>query len=185
MIRRPPRSTLFPYTTLFRSPSRSAGGLATFSDAAIEDDDHPLVVGEDALEILVLLRGMPGHDEEETWTWVGLCLPIAPPHAPIIASAVSRARTGRSCRRDNRSAAHVAGFRRPGGQDARAATARPETRTAPPWTAGRRHAPVESSHRSTSGSLNPPWQDSRANPIPESDFQNINHFHGSGQEWGR
>src|SRR3712207_9423417 len=24
MIRRPPRSTLFPYTTLFRSPSRSA-----------------------------------------------------------------------------------------------------------------------------------------------------------------
>src|SRR3989441_12957520 len=34
MIRRPPRSTLFPYTTLFRSPARSArpvvpGGLAT------------------------------------------------------------------------------------------------------------------------------------------------------------
>src|SRR2546430_13468985 len=25
MIRRPPRSTLFPYTTLFRSPSRSHG----------------------------------------------------------------------------------------------------------------------------------------------------------------
>src|SRR5258706_11099499 len=25
MIRRPPRSTLFPYTTLFRSPSRPAG----------------------------------------------------------------------------------------------------------------------------------------------------------------
>src|SRR6266540_7069909 len=29
MIRRPPRSTLFPYTTLFRSPARQAlGGLA-------------------------------------------------------------------------------------------------------------------------------------------------------------
>src|SRR3989475_5457792 len=27
MIRRPPRSTLFPYTTLFRSHDRSAGGL--------------------------------------------------------------------------------------------------------------------------------------------------------------
>src|SRR5690349_24237207 len=27
MIRRPPRSTLFPYTTLFRSPSRSYLGL--------------------------------------------------------------------------------------------------------------------------------------------------------------
>src|SRR2546429_5838648 len=26
MIRRPPRSTLFPYTTLFRSPDRSDGG---------------------------------------------------------------------------------------------------------------------------------------------------------------
>src|SRR6266511_4898635 len=26
MIRRPPRSTLFPYTTLFRSPRRSPGG---------------------------------------------------------------------------------------------------------------------------------------------------------------
>src|SRR2546429_3299661 len=26
MIRRPPRSTLFPYTTLFRSPSRAGGG---------------------------------------------------------------------------------------------------------------------------------------------------------------
>src|SRR3712207_7331832 len=25
MIRRPPRSTLFPYTTLFRSPTRTAG----------------------------------------------------------------------------------------------------------------------------------------------------------------
>src|SRR2546422_2979101 len=28
MIRRPPRSTLFPYTTLFRSQSRTAQGLA-------------------------------------------------------------------------------------------------------------------------------------------------------------
>src|SRR5258705_1873716 len=27
MIRRPPRSTLFPYTTLFRSPQRGAAGL--------------------------------------------------------------------------------------------------------------------------------------------------------------
>src|SRR3712207_8444155 len=28
MIRRPPRSTLFPYTTLFRSPSRAIGAAA-------------------------------------------------------------------------------------------------------------------------------------------------------------
>src|SRR2546425_12452857 len=29
MIRRPPRSTLFPYTTLFRSQTRDVGGLGT------------------------------------------------------------------------------------------------------------------------------------------------------------
>src|SRR5438876_4406445 len=29
MIRRPPRSTLFPYTTLFRSPSRGPAAAAT------------------------------------------------------------------------------------------------------------------------------------------------------------
>src|SRR3712207_7519640 len=31
MIRRPPRSTLFPYTTLFRSSSQSSRGLPTVS----------------------------------------------------------------------------------------------------------------------------------------------------------
>src|SRR3712207_8569953 len=37
MIRRPPRSTLFPYTTLFRSPvpaSTGVRGIYRFSDAA-------------------------------------------------------------------------------------------------------------------------------------------------------
>src|SRR2546427_3676686 len=29
MIRRPPRSTLFPYTTLFRSPVKAAGAIAS------------------------------------------------------------------------------------------------------------------------------------------------------------
>src|SRR3712207_7699498 len=33
MIRRPPRSTLFPYTTLFRSPPVPAGRLADATDA--------------------------------------------------------------------------------------------------------------------------------------------------------
>src|SRR3712207_8386605 len=32
MIRRPPRSTLFPYTTLFRSRSRLTGGVEDFDD---------------------------------------------------------------------------------------------------------------------------------------------------------
>src|SRR2546430_5162476 len=33
MIRRPPRSTLFPYTTLFRSPAGAGGALAGASAA--------------------------------------------------------------------------------------------------------------------------------------------------------
>src|SRR5260221_8215348 len=39
MIRRPPRSTLFPYTTLFRSAPRCAEGL--------DPDPHPGVVPPD------------------------------------------------------------------------------------------------------------------------------------------
>src|SRR2546429_5950550 len=44
MIRRPPRSTLFPYTTLFRSPD----GLATRSQSA---DDSATVPGEPATAV--------------------------------------------------------------------------------------------------------------------------------------
>src|SRR2546422_3115529 len=49
MIRRPPRSTLFPYTTLFRSPTRGFGGVpqgstrlastGALADALEEDAD--------------------------------------------------------------------------------------------------------------------------------------------------
>src|SRR3712207_7168547 len=39
MIRRPPRSTLFPYTTLFRS-STGRGGLSTFP-ALLSPGGHP------------------------------------------------------------------------------------------------------------------------------------------------
>src|SRR5256885_12520663 len=35
MIRRPPRSTLFPYTTLFRSHAQVAGGQASVYGAAL------------------------------------------------------------------------------------------------------------------------------------------------------
>src|SRR5256885_3758302 len=41
MIRRPPRSTLFPYTTLFRSARRIAGHAARPVDA--RDDDRLLL----------------------------------------------------------------------------------------------------------------------------------------------
>src|SRR3712207_7319334 len=36
MIRRPPRSTLFPYTTLFRSARQAADGLAVAQPADLE-----------------------------------------------------------------------------------------------------------------------------------------------------
>src|SRR2546430_15292830 len=40
MIRRPPRSTLFPYTTLFRSRQRSPGLLALHHDLGKADGAH-------------------------------------------------------------------------------------------------------------------------------------------------
>src|SRR3712207_8016291 len=43
MIRRPPRSTLFPYTTLFRSPKTKTGvrsGLPKSSEVTLQTDQH-------------------------------------------------------------------------------------------------------------------------------------------------
>src|SRR2546430_12435347 len=49
MIRRPPRSTLFPYTTLFRSPG-GAGGVAEHALGDREPDERErLLAGEPAL----------------------------------------------------------------------------------------------------------------------------------------
>src|SRR2546425_5679408 len=53
MIRRPPRSTLFPYTTLFRSQLR-----------LLADERHVLVLGV-VLELRVQAVG-PGRSEEHT-----------------------------------------------------------------------------------------------------------------------
>src|SRR5258708_30766031 len=42
MIRRPPRSTLFPYTTLFRSRMESGGELLTHADLSrLSEKGHP------------------------------------------------------------------------------------------------------------------------------------------------
>src|SRR5258708_29471606 len=53
MIRRPPRSTLFPYTTLFRSQLTAHGGAAALGDVHEGDamfvvDDHPALLGRSA-----------------------------------------------------------------------------------------------------------------------------------------
>src|SRR3712207_7266722 len=48
MIRRPPRSTLFPYTTLFRSRRRRVGGRDEPADPLRRGPDEPRLVRDDA-----------------------------------------------------------------------------------------------------------------------------------------
>src|SRR5438270_6302571 len=57
MIRRPPRSTLFPYTTLFRSLLGTAPGAATAFDAVSEAAGRGLGGG---------LRSVTARSEEHT-----------------------------------------------------------------------------------------------------------------------
>src|SRR2546430_6805342 len=54
MIRRPPRSTLFPYTTLFRSVFFSNGGSSTLSGTQIES------VTCGSFVMLIDFKGNPG-----------------------------------------------------------------------------------------------------------------------------
>src|SRR3712207_8583978 len=60
MIRRPPRSTLFPYTTLFRSPAAERGISfdATCSLVVLDGEGRPVSVsptGEDRWDTIVWL----------------------------------------------------------------------------------------------------------------------------------
>src|SRR5690349_24220442 len=63
MIRRPPRSTLFPYTTLFRSAGVDAGGRVKQVQAGIAGANE-LPVGE--LESLVRRGHAPSRDRKST-----------------------------------------------------------------------------------------------------------------------
>src|SRR5258706_11833094 len=53
MIRRPPRSTLFPYTTLFRSTNTRRSPLAAHNAL------HPVHAGTDAFETLMIQKPAP------------------------------------------------------------------------------------------------------------------------------
>src|SRR3712207_8203152 len=80
MIRRPPRSTLFPYTTLFRSggPAEAAALVLV----VVHDDRHVVVVGELAqraeqrphlvravlLPVVQLAQRVEHHDRSEEHT---------------------------------------------------------------------------------------------------------------------
>src|SRR2546430_11439389 len=59
MIRRPPRSTLFPYTTLFRSRDRLAEHPAAFASGVLIEIDHFLDVAATLGDDLPHFRG---HD---------------------------------------------------------------------------------------------------------------------------
>src|ERR1041384_8369425 len=52
MIRRPPRSTLFPYTTLFRSRPGASGNLGTAAVAAAAPDGYTLLLGFDGTMVI-------------------------------------------------------------------------------------------------------------------------------------
>src|SRR2546430_4635938 len=74
MIRRPPRSTLFPYTTLFRSVARRAGGsmrdaqslldqlLAFGDDRLTADQVHQLLGTAQDERVIALASAILAHD---------------------------------------------------------------------------------------------------------------------------
>src|SRR3989454_7194145 len=53
MIRRPPRSTLFPYTTLFRSDVRQFEAEVASPAASVADFERQVAQQENALSVLV------------------------------------------------------------------------------------------------------------------------------------
>src|SRR3712207_7993124 len=80
MIRRPPRSTLFPYTTLFRSPAVEGAEGVGGGEAALEEEAHRVaLVAEGGLdadegvaeprpehEQAAAVRLVPARSEEHT-----------------------------------------------------------------------------------------------------------------------
>src|SRR3712207_8826088 len=66
MIRRPPRSTLFPYTTLFRSLGAGQVGSQAVVDAGAERERLALALGGDveALGLAVAVAGERAHQHD-------------------------------------------------------------------------------------------------------------------------
>src|SRR2546422_4570404 len=64
MIRRPPRSTLFPYTTLFRSPEGRAQRLAFLGEAAPALDVEVVFVAQAAEQPAAPSRDLRGVERQ-------------------------------------------------------------------------------------------------------------------------
>src|SRR2546422_7383903 len=75
MIRRPPRSTLFPYTTLFRSPQRLAPLLAIFAalaaGACVYPTEHDADVHVSVTPLPILIRGDNAAAAARAWQLLG------------------------------------------------------------------------------------------------------------------
>src|SRR2546427_5270811 len=66
MIRRPPRSTLFPYTTLFRSPFFISGDLHAIGEGIMRRTNDFDLSGNPVVSILTGPLGTKGRSEEHT-----------------------------------------------------------------------------------------------------------------------
>src|SRR5690349_24199638 len=62
MIRRPPRSTLFPYTTLFRSEPGRQAARGRRQDRGAQPERHV----DDRRRLLTHIYAVPGRSEEHT-----------------------------------------------------------------------------------------------------------------------
>src|SRR3989442_7483208 len=70
MIRRPPRSTLFPYTTLFRSPAACRGSRPPRGEVVVPDR-HPVLLSRRRRQVEVRARArrqVAGHARSEEHT---------------------------------------------------------------------------------------------------------------------
>src|SRR5690554_7182228 len=72
MIRRPPRSTLFPYTTLFRSRKKRAHGQVGRRDGLGTDCSRHLAHGESSFERGRSLRERAQKHRTRTRRWLRL-----------------------------------------------------------------------------------------------------------------
>src|SRR3712207_7427457 len=86
MIRRPPRSTLFPYTTLFRSRSSKGPAEPGHRQRSAREKEHERAAGEGHGDLLLdLLRGQAGAEAGGDLLQAGRgreSTPLKPHHGP-------------------------------------------------------------------------------------------------------
>src|SRR3712207_9094518 len=80
MIRRPPRSTLFPYTTLFRSGPGAVGPALLVEEAAVAQAQG-LAAVVDVVVVVLAGRsdssGRPGRSAVRAWSPCAACSPCS------------------------------------------------------------------------------------------------------------